>query len=209
MTFLGRDIRLTVRDSGVLAQLWLLPVLVLFVAGLFVPSTALTASVITLITLLIVLMVTLPLAARIWHDDLYSGVAEQVVLSPRGLIGLVVARWITLYVLAYVPVTFITLGGTFLWLAQPMTAANVVATLLLAASTLALAMVVAALTASLRNGGLLVALLLIPFLLPIFIAYAAVSSVPAALYLLAAAAVLAVPLCCLAVSRILRQQLCV
>lgn len=209
MTFWGRDCRLLIRDNGALLQLWLLPVLVLFVAGLFVTAEKLSTDVMTLITLLTLLMVTLPLAARLWHDDLYSGVLEQVALSPRGLLGLVIIRWLTLYGLVYVPVVILMLTAQAVWLDQLLGVTMLLACLLLSACMLALTLLVGALTVSLRQGGLLVALLLVPFLLPVFIAFAAVPAVPAALYLLAAAVVLALPLCCLATAHVLRQQLCV
>lgn len=209
MMFIGRDLRLLTQDSGALAQLWLLPVLIFFIAGLFLPSGTLAPTTTTVLTLLTLLMVALQLAARLWHDDIQSGVLEQVLVSPRGLVELVTVRWGTLYVLACLPVIAVIMAAQRLWLGQAVTGAVIVAALLLAASTLALVLLVAALTTSLRNGAMLVALLLVPFLLPVFIAFAAVTAIPAALYLLAAAAVLAIPLCCLATAHVLRQQLCV
>lgn len=208
MSLLGRDLRILTAEMGALMHLWALPVLVLFVAGLFVPAGDLTQNVITVLTLFSMLMVTLPLAARLWHDDIASGVLEQIMLGTVNLASAVAARWAALFVLVYVPVIAVTLGAQCLWLGQQITGGLVAALLLLAASMLALTLLVAALTARLQSGALLVALLLVPFLLPVFIAFAATASLPAALYLLAAAAVLAVPLCCLATASVLRQQLC-
>lgn len=208
MSLLGRDMRLLTADMGALVHLWALPILVLFVAGLFVPAGDLSQNVITVLTLFCLLMVTLPLAARLWHDDIASGVLEQIMLGSTNLATAVASRLAAVFILVYIPVVVITLGAQHLWLGQAVDGLRIAALLLLSASTLALTLLVAALTARLQSGALLVALLLIPFLLPVFIAFAATASVPAALYLLAAAAVLAVPLCCLATASVLRQQLC-
>lgn len=213
MNLIAREIFLLWRERGAVLQLWLQPLLLLFVAGLFSPADSMGASAnsnhASLLLLFVILLVVTPLTARLWHDDRHSGALEQLYLLRGSLLPVVLARWLAYYLFLLLPIVLLAVAVRWLWLQVPVTGSEILALALLAASVLALSQLVAALTLNLQQGALLTALLLVPFLLPIFIAYAAVAAVPAALYLLAAAAVLAVPLGSLATAAILRQQLCV
>lgn len=162
----------------------------------------------------VLLSLLLPLE-RLFRNDLEDGTLDQLLLSPHMVSLLILAKVVAHWLITAAPMILLApLIAVFLQL--PASGIPVLlASLLLGTPVLALlGAIVAALTAGLRAGGPLLALLLLPLYVPVLIFAAgavdrAVAGLPATgpLYFLAALLVLAVTLAPIATTASLRISL--
>lgn len=208
-----REFRLAMRRRGELAQ-----PLVFFgaVATLFPlaigPETAVLARIAPGIIWVAVLLAMLLPLERLFRTDLEDGTLDQLLLSPSPVSLLVLAKVVAHWLVAAAPMIVLApLVAVFLQL--PAAALPVLlATLLLGTPVLAMiGAIAAALTAGLRAGGPLLALLLLPLYVPVLIfaagavdRAAAGLSVAGPLYFLAGLLVLALTLAPVTIAAALR-----
>lgn len=168
---LDREFRLAMRRRGELVQslVFFAAVATLFPLAIGPETTVLARIAPGIVWVAVLLALLLPLE-RLFRDDLEDGTLDQLLLSPHPVallvLGKVVAHWgvtaIPMIVLAPVIAIFLQLPAA----ALPV----LVATLLLGTPILALiGAIAAALTAGLRAGGPLLALLLLPLYVPVLI----------------------------------------
>lgn len=158
------------------------------------------------------LLAALLSADRLFRDDYADGSLEQQLLAPVSLIWIVYGKVLAHWLLTGLPAVMLApLLGMMLGLpAQAIAVLSL--SLLLGTPVLALlTAVIAALTAGLRGGGALFALLLLPLMAPVLIfatgaSLRALDGLPAtaALYLLAAMLVLSISLLPLAIAAAIR-----
>lgn len=213
---LGRDIRLAVRQRGELAQplVFFAAVATLFPLALGPEPELLERIAPGIIWVAALLAALLPMD-RMFRPDYDDGTLEQMLLSPHPASVLALAKVVAHWLVTGIPVILLApLVALFLQL--PMQALPaLLATLALGTPLLSLIGAIGvALTVSLRAGGPLLALLLLPLYVPVLIfAAGAVDRAAAGLavagpiYLLAAMLVLALTLAPMAIAASLRISL--
>ena len=199
-TVMGRDIRLALRrPSDALYALFFFVVTATLFPLATSPEAALLRAIGPGVLWVSALLATLILLGDLFESDWRDGTLEQLLLSPLpftwAVIAKITARWLT----CAVPLVLVSplLGLQF----ELGTTALLLLPLTLALGTLALAFigsVGAALTLGLRNGSMLLALLVLPLFVPVLIfgamavAQADSGRIEAELSVLAAFALLAV-----------------
>ena len=199
-TVMGRDIRLALRrPSDALYALFFFVVTATLFPLATSPEAALLRAIGPGVLWVSALLATLILLGDLFESDWRDGTLEQLLLSPLpftwAVIAKITARWLT----CAVPLVLVSplLGLQF----ELGTTALLLLPLTLALGTLALAFigsVGAALTLGLRNGSMLLALLVLPLFVPVLVfgamavAQADSSRIEAELSVLAAFALLAV-----------------
>lgn len=166
-----REFRLAMRGRGELAQplIFFAAVATLFPLAIG-PDTAVLARIAPGIVWVAVLLAMLLPLERLFRTDLEDGTLDQLLLSPAPVSLLVLAKVVAHWLVTAAPMIVLApLVAVFLQL--PVMALPVMlATLLLGTPVLALiGAIAAALTAGLRAGGPLLALLLLPLYVPVLI----------------------------------------
>jgi heme exporter protein B len=166
-----REFRLAMRRRGELAQplVFFAAVATLFPLAIG-PGTAVLARIAPGIVWVAVLLAMLLPLERLFRTDLEDGTLDQLLLSPAPVSLLVLTKVVAHWLVTAVPMIVLApLVAVFLQL--PAAALPVLlATLLLGTPVLALiGAIAAALTAGLRAGGPLLALLLLPLYVPVLI----------------------------------------
>ncbi len=201
------------RDLALLARspaLWMPVMFFVLVAALFPfaigPDARLLARIAPGIVWVAALLAALLPVDTLFAPDLEDGSIDQ--LAARGIAmetvaaARIVAHWLafSLPLLAALPIAAVLVGM------EGSTARRLALALLLGTPALAaLAVVAAALTATLRGGGALAGLIILPLALPVLI-FGAGAAAPGALKLLAAASLIAVALAPFAAAAALRQD---
>lgn len=154
---------------------WLMPIIFFtMIASLFPLATDIEDSVLSTFAPAVIwvaaLLAGLLSLEYVFNDDFENGFLEQLMLMPHNAYLLIVVRIITHWCITGLPFTLLApLYGYALgipWTALP----EVVISLLLGTPALsAFGTLGAALTVSLRQGGLLLALLVVPFYVPLLI----------------------------------------
>lgn len=200
---LRRDFLLSVRHRSALVNPLIFYFLTIFLFGLALGprQDALPAMAAAIAWVAVLFATTLSLNAM-FEPDLEDGSLEQFLVAPAPLTVLVAARIAAHWLACGLPLTVAAVIGAR-WLDLPGPAAGVMGlTLLLGTPVLSLVgAALAALTAGLRGGGLLLALLILPLCVPMLLFSVgavtdAAAGLPAtgALYVLAALLVLAATL---------------
>lgn len=209
LALLRREWQLWLAGRAQLLTLAAYPFLLLVVGALALDLPTQGGAVRAALLLVAFLLLPLTLVPLAWHDDMQSGALLQL----RGQLWLaVVARYAVFAGLVMLPLTLLLLGGGMLLLnLEP---ARLALPLLLAIPSLTgLLLLVAALTAGDRRGGAaLPALLLLPLAVPTAVLLTLAATAPeglaeAALWWLAALAVLGIGLLPPATAAVLRHRL--
>jgi heme exporter protein B len=213
---LARDMKLSVRRWGEVVQplIFFVIVAVLFRLAL-TPDSAVAATMGTGVLWVSTLLASLLALDGLFRADAEDGSMEQLIMSPVPLIVVVLAKicahWLvsSLPLIALAPVVALAFG------LPPGAVPVLVVALLLATPVLSVLVAIgAALTVSLRNGGSLIGLLVLPLTSPLLIFGARATDLAvggeasaAPLYLLAALTVLALSLGPVAAAAALRVGL--
>lgn len=168
---LRREFRLAMRRRGELAQplIFFAAVATLFPLAIG-PDPAILARIAPGIVWVAVLLAMLLPLERLFRTDLEDGTLDQLLLSPAPVSMLALAKVVAHWLVTAVPMIVLApLVAAFLQL-PAMALPVLLATLLLGTPVLALVgAIAAALTAGLRAGGPLLALLLLPLYVPVLI----------------------------------------
>ena len=206
---LKRDVLLLMRQRAELLQIWAMPALYACLAGFLDAARSVPAA------LLLVILMLWPiymLVNRAWADDARSGFLDQAVVGGVPLSLVAGVRILVLAECALLPAALVTMAVMMVANAAAFSWHDALAILLASYTLAALVSVVAALTVSLRVAGGVALLLLFPLLLPTLILLTVALTEPtaavAALYLLAALAVVAIPLGAIATATGLRHHVC-
>lgn len=116
------------------------------------------------------LLATLLSLPKLFRDDYQDGSLEQLILSPQPLSLLVFVKVMAHWLLFSVPLIVIAPLLAMMFHIQPAGIGVLMITLLLGTPVLSLmGAIIAALTVGLRNGGLMLALILLPLYVPVLI----------------------------------------
>ena len=208
-----RDLKLAVRRWGEFANPLLFFVIVTTLVPFAVGAEPQTlARVAPGMIFIAGLLATLLALEMLWRSDYEDGSLEQLILSPHPLPLAVLAKSLAHWLVTGLPLVIVAPALAYALSLPGQAYPTLVAALLLATPTLSLPGAAAsALTVSLRRGGMLIGLLVLPLTVPVLIfgvratEMAASGESPAGpLYLLAAFLVLAITLLPLAMAAALR-----
>jgi heme exporter protein B len=168
---LKHELLLAWRQRGLTLQPLLFFVLLVTLVPLaLTPDPALLKTVAPGIIWLAALLATLLGLDNLFNQDWVDGSLEQLLLSPVSLIGLVLIKVVAYWLVVELPLLLVTpLLGTLLHISPP-TLGILLLSLLLGTPVLSLIGAMgAALTTGLRQGGILLALIILPLYVPILI----------------------------------------
>lgn len=205
-----RDVALTWAGGGALAPLGFFLGATMLVPLAMGPERALLAAAGPPLVWIAAALAVLATLERLFQADLEDGSLDQMLLSPAPLEWLVLAKGTALWCVVGLPLALAGAPAAIALQAPPALVPAIVASLALGtAAFVGVGLVGAALTAGVRRGGVLIALIVLPFFAPPIIFGAAVAGgkdVGAAMLILTGCALAAAALGPVAAAAALRLQ---